>query len=120
MRVAVRTAGDVAVVTVNGDITITGTGTTPLADTVRDLLARHRVHLILDLAHVHYIDSAGLGELVHAVAAARNRGGTMALVHVSRRLHEMLDVTRLQSAFDCFDDEAAAVASVARPGPRAV
>ena len=120
MRVGLRTVGEVTVVVVNGDITITDTGSTPLADTVRDLLARHRTHLVLDLAHVHYIDSAGLGELVHALAAARNRGGTMALVHVSRRLHEMLQVTRLLTAFDCFDDEAAAVASVARPGPRAV
>jgi anti-sigma B factor antagonist len=120
MRVAARTVEGATVVTVYGDITITGTRTTPLADTVRDLLARHRTHVILDLAHVHYVDSAGLGELVHALAAAHNRGGTLALLHVSRRLHEQLDLTRLRSAFDCFDDEATAVASVAPPGPRAV
>jgi anti-sigma B factor antagonist len=120
MRVAQHTIGEVTVVSVDGDITITGTGTTPLADTVRDLLVWNRTRLVLDLAHVKYMDSAGLGDLVHALTAARHRGGTVRLLHVTPRVHDLLVMTGLLPVFDCFDDEAAAVASFARPVPRAV
>ena len=73
MTIQQRSVGDVTVLSVKGDITITGTGTTPLADVVRDVLAKGHTRLVLDLAHVKYMDSSGLGELVQSLTAARNR-----------------------------------------------
>lgn len=115
MNILQKTIDDVTVLSVMGDITITGTGTTPLADVVRQVLDKGHVHVILDLAHVKYMDSAGLGELVQALTAARNRGGTMRLLNVTRRLNDLLVMTRLLTVFDCFDDEAAARASFDAP-----
>jgi len=115
MRIVQRALGDVMVLSVMGDITITGSGTTPLADVVRDVLDRGRSRLILDLTHVKYMDSAGLGELVQALSAARNRGGALKLLHVTKRLNDLLVMTKLLTVFDCYDEEAAAVASFAPP-----
>jgi anti-sigma B factor antagonist len=115
MTITQKAIGDVTVLSVMGDITITGSGTTPLSDAVRDVLARGRNRLVLDLAHVKYMDSAGLGELVQALTAARNRGGTLKLLHVTRRLNDLLVMTKLLTVFDCYDEEAAAVASFAPP-----
>ena len=111
MTIQQKSIGDITVLSVRGDITITGTGTTPLADVVRDVLARGHVRLVLDLAHVKYMDSSGLGELVQALTAAKNRGGTLKLLNVTKRLNDLLVMTKLLTVFDCFDEEAAAMAS---------
>jgi anti-sigma B factor antagonist len=65
----------------------------------------------MDLGGVSYVDSAGLGDLVRAYAAARNRGGTLKLLHVASRLRDLLVVTKLLTVFDTYDSEAAALAS---------
>lgn len=113
MDIQQRAVGDVVVLSVHGDITM-GVAATRLADAVRRALARNQSHLLLDLGHVRYVDSAGLGELVQAFSAARNRGGTLKLLHVTDRLNDLLVVTRLLTVFDCFDREADAVESFSR------
>jgi anti-sigma B factor antagonist len=106
-----RMVGDVVVLSINGDIAMNGEGANLLADQVRELVQAGYNRLILDLGHVRYVDSAGLGELVHALSVVRNRGGEMKLLNVTRRMGDLLVLTRLLTVFDCFDREAQALAS---------
>src|SRR5258705_11317514 len=116
MNIEERIVGDVAVLSITGDIAMNGAGASRVADKVRSVLQNGHDRLLLDLGHVRYVDSAGLGELVHAFSAARNRGGSLKLLNVTKRLNDLLVVTRLLSVFDCFDQEAEALASFeARP-----
>jgi anti-sigma B factor antagonist len=106
-----RMVGDVAVLSINGDIAMNGEGANLLADRVREVVQAGHNRLILDLGHVRYVDSAGVGELVHALSVVRNRGGEMKLINVTRRIGDLLVLTRLLTVFDCFDREAQALAS---------
>ena len=106
-----RTVGDVVVLSINGDIAMNGEGANLLADQVRELVQAGHNRLILDLGRVRYVDSAGLGELVHALSVVRNRGGEMKLLNVTRRMGDLLVLTRMLTVFDCFDREAQALAS---------
>ena len=82
-----------------------------LKDKVQSLLQQDRRQILVDLASVSYVDSAGLGELVQAYATTKNRGGALKLVNVTKRLKDLLVVTKLLTVFDTFDDEASALAS---------
>lgn len=113
MNINQRAVGGVLVLSVVGDITMRG-GATQLADTVRGALQQGHTRLVLDLGSVRYVDSVGLGELVQAYAATRNRGGALTLLHVTRQLHGMLVLTHMAAVFACFDRESDAVASFER------
>ena len=113
MKMEQRTVDEVVVLSIVGDIAMNGAGASLLADRVRSLLQDGHDRLVLDLGHVRYVDSAGLGELVHAFSAVRNRGGAIKLLNITRRLSDLLVVTRLLTVFDCFDAEADALASFA-------
>lgn len=110
-----RTVGNVVVVSVLGDITMPEGAAKSVADKVRSLLQEGNARLVLDVGHVRYVDSTGLGELVEAYTAARNRGGGVKLLNVGKRLNDLLVLTRLLTVFECFDEEADAVASFSRP-----
>lgn len=94
-----------------GDMTLDGSGATMIADKVRSEMVQGQTKFVLDLGHVRYIDSAGLGELIHAFAAVRNRGGAMKLLNVTKRVNELLILTRLLTVFESFDTEEEALAS---------
>ena len=111
MNIEQRTVGDVVVLSILGDITMNGTGASQVADKVRSGLHEGHDRFVLDLGHVRYVDSFGLGELVHAFSAVRNRGGSIKLLNVTKRLNDLLVLTRLLTVFDCFDQEAEALAS---------
>ena len=111
MELEERTAGDVMIVTVKGDITLNKGGDAMLKDKVQSLLQQGRKQLLVDLSGVSYMDSAGLGELVQAYATTKNRGGALKLLNVTKRLRDLLVVTKLLTVFDTFDDEASALAS---------
>jgi anti-sigma B factor antagonist len=111
MNIKQRTAGDVVVLSITGDIAMSAAEASQVADKVRSVLQDGHNRLLLDLGHVRYVDSAGLGELVHAFSAARNRGGALKLLNVTNRLNDLLVMTRLLTVFDCFDEEAEALAS---------
>jgi anti-sigma B factor antagonist len=111
MTIRERRVGEVVVLSIDGDITMAAGGATRLADTVRGLLQReHRI--LLDLGRVRFVDSAGLGELVQCAAAARTRGARFKLLGVNQRLSDLLVVMKLLTAFECFDREADAIASL--------
>jgi len=111
MNIEQRTVGDVVVLSISGDIAMNGTGASRVADKVRSVLQEGHDRLVLDLGRVRYVDSAGLGELVQAFSAVRNRGGAMKLLNVTKRLNDLLVVTKLLTVFDCFDQESEALAS---------
>ena len=111
MELEERIVGDVAIVTVTGDMTANKGGDALLNDKVQSLLQQDRKHLLVDLSGVSYVDSAGLGELVQAYVTTTNRGGALKLLHVTKRLRDLLVVTKLLTVFEAFDDEASALAS---------
>jgi anti-sigma B factor antagonist len=111
MQIDERMNGDVTVMKVTGDITLNQGGDVLLKDKVQSLLQQGRKKLVLDLGNVSYVDSAGLGQLVQIHATAKSNGGSLRLVNVTKRLKELLVVTKLVTIFDSYDSEADAVAS---------
>jgi anti-sigma B factor antagonist len=111
MQLEQRIVGDVAIVTVNGDITLNKGGDVLIKDKIQSLIHQGYKSILLDLGGVSYVDSAGLGELVQAYATTRNRGGALKLVNVTKRLQDLLVVTRLVTVFESFDSEAEGIAS---------
>lgn len=113
MRIEERVVGNVAVVKVHGDIVLNGSGP-DLADKVRSLLEQDRRRIVLDLGDVRYVDSGGIGELVESFTAAQQRGGSVKLLGVTKRLNDLLVITKLLNVFECFDAEDEAIDSFDR------
>ncbi len=111
MELEQRIAGNVAIIKLTGDITLNKGGDVQLKDKVQSLLQQGQKQLLVDLSGVSYVDSAGLGELVQAYATTKNRGGALKLLNVTKRLKDLLVVTKLLTVFESFDDEASALAS---------
>jgi anti-sigma B factor antagonist len=110
IRATARGAGTTVVVEMSGQITL-GEGSALLRKTVRGLLAEGHKHILLNLAEVDYIDSAGIGELVSSYMSTRNGGGELKLLHLSRRVRDVLQLTKLYTVFDVHTDEATALRS---------
>lgn len=110
VKLTTRKVGDVTVIDAVGRITL-GEGSSSFRDTVRDLAAKGDRKLLLNLAEVTYIDSSGIGELVSAFTTVTNQGGQLKLLHLTKRIEDLLQITKLYTVFEVFDDEAAAVRS---------
>ena len=110
LRVSTRQVDGVNIVDCNGRITF-GEGSVILRDTVKDLLAKGNKKILLNLGEVNYIDSSGIGELVSAYTTARNQGGELKLLNLTKKVHDLLQITKLYTVFDVKDDETAAVKS---------
>ena len=115
MQLEQRVVGEVAVVKVTGDITLNKGGDVLLKDKVQSLIQQGQKNILLDLSGVSYVDSAGLGELMQAYATTKNRGGALKLLSVTKRLKDLLVVTKLLTVFDTYDAEADALASFGAP-----
>src|SRR5262245_52100954 len=96
MQIEELTVGEVAIVRFIGEIT-QQKGNAPMRTAVSDLVQRGRTKVLFDLGGVSYIDSAGLGELVHSHATVKNHGGSLKLLNPTSRLRELLVVTRLST-----------------------
>lgn len=105
-----RQIGDVAIVDFSGKITL-GEGSATLRKTIRDLTEGGDKKILLSLYDVDYIDSSGIGELVSAYTTVRNAGGELKLLHLTKRVHDILQITRLFTVFDVQTEETAAVRS---------
>jgi anti-sigma B factor antagonist len=110
MTITTREVSHVTVVDINGRITL-GEETGQLRDTVRSLLAAGKKKIVLNLAHVDFIDSSGVGELVSSYTAVRNAGGDLKLFSLSKKVQDVLNVTKLYTIFDIKEDEFTAVKS---------
>ena len=111
-KLTTRQVGDVTVVDVAGRITL-GEGASALRTTLRDEAASGHKKLLLNLADVSYIDSSGIGELVSAFTTVANQGGAVKLLNLTKRVQDLLQITKLYTVFDIYDDEAKAVGSFA-------
>jgi anti-sigma B factor antagonist len=110
MKIEMRTIGDVRILDCSGKITL-GEGTMAVRNTVRDILKDNGKKIILNLANVNYIDSSGIGELVSTYTTVTNSGGQLKLLNLTKKINELLQITKLLTVFQVFDSETAAVAS---------
>jgi len=110
MKANTRQVDGVMIVDLSGRITL-GEGSVILRDTVRDLVGKGNKKILLNLGEVNYIDSSGIGELVSAFTTVRNQGGELKLLNLTKKVHDLLQITKLYTVFDIKDDEAAAVAA---------
>ncbi len=110
MKFKTREVNGVTVLDLSGKITL-GEGSITIRDAVKDELAKGHTKLLLNLADVNYIDSSGLGELVGAYTTVKNAGGSLKLLQLTKKVQDLLQITKLYTVFDVFDDEASAIGS---------
>jgi anti-sigma B factor antagonist len=110
MTASTRLVGDVTIVDLSGRIVL-GEGSAGLRDLVRNLVSEGKKKILLNLGDVNYIDSSGLGELVAAFTSVRKQGGELKLLNLTKRVHDLLQITKLYTVFEITDDEAASLKS---------
>jgi anti-sigma B factor antagonist len=110
MKIETRTIGDVRVLDCSGKITL-GEGTMAIRNAVRDILKNDGKKILLNLADVNYIDSSGIGELVSTYTTVTNHGGSLKLLNLTKKIQELLAITKLLTVFQVFDNEQKALAS---------
>ena len=110
LTIASREVDGVTVLDLSGRITL-GEGSVQLRDAIRESISKGKTKILLTLGDVNYIDSSGLGELVSAYTTAKNQGATLKLLKLTKKVHDLLQLTKLYTVFDIADDEASAIAS---------
>ena len=110
MEIVKRTVEDIQILDCKGKITL-GEGTMAVRNTVRDIITENGKKIILNLGDVNYIDSSGIGELVSTYTTVTNAGGQLKLLNLTKKIHELLQITKLLTVFQVFEDEQAALAS---------
>jgi len=112
LRITLDPRGDVTVLHLNGRLVLED-GDSVFRDAVNDIVAENRINLVVDLADVTAIDSAGIGVLVGRFLSVRRRGGDLKLANLTTRSHRVMTITQLLNVFDCFDSVDEAVAGFA-------
>src|SRR5882672_629835 len=112
MQIEERSAGDVTILELKGKMTL-GEGDELLKDKINSLVHQGRRKIVLNLEGVPYIDSAGLGEIVRTYTTISRQGGSMKLLNLTKRITDLLAITKLLTVFETYDSEADAVRSFA-------
>ena len=102
LHITVTERGEVTVLALEGRLVLDD-GDTLFRETINGLMDRNKLKMVVDLADVSYIDSAGIGVLVGRVLGVRRRGGDMKLAHLTARSHRVMTITQLLNVFDCYD-----------------
>ena len=110
MKIVERQVGDVTILDLHGKILI-GEGDDALRDAVTRLVDGGKTRIILNLADVPYVDSAGLGEIVRCYTTVSRKGGKLKLLNLTKKVHDLLQITKLYTVFDVRNDEATAISS---------
>ena len=110
LTIATREVDGVVVLDLSGRITL-GEGSVQLRDAIRGLISKGKKSVLLNMGDVNYIDSSGLGELVSAFTTAKNQQADVKLLNLTKKVHDLLQLTKLYTVFDIKDDEASAIAS---------
>ena len=110
MKIETRTVGEVHILDCSGKITL-GEGTMAIRNTVREVLKGGGKKIILNLGEVNYIDSSGIGELVSTFTTVTNAGGQLKLLNLTKKIQELLAITKLLTVFSVYQVEQEAVAS---------
>ena len=112
VKLNTRQVGDVTVVDVAGRITL-GEGSSALRDALRELVSGGLKKILLNMGELSYIDSSGIGELVSGFTSVANQGGQLKLLNLTKRVKDLLQITKLYTVFEVYDEEAAAIRSFA-------
>ena len=112
VKMSHRQVGDVTVVDAAGRITL-GEGASVFRDTIRDLAAKGDKKILVNLTDVSYIDSSGIGEMVSSFTTVTNHGGQLKLLGLTKRVKDLLQITKLYTVFEVFEDEPSAIRSFA-------
>lgn len=112
MQIDERTIGEVVILDLKGNIVL-NEGDVVLRDKVNSLIQQGKIKIVLNLAGVPYMDSAGLGEVVRSFATVRRHNGALKMVHLTKRITDLLTITKLLMVFDTFESESEALASFA-------
>jgi len=110
MQIEERVVNDVTILDLKGKITL-GEGDEALKDKINSLIQQDRKRILLNLAEVPYIDSAGLGEIVRTYTTVSRQGGQLKLVNLTKRITDLLMITKLLTVFETFDTEPEALKS---------
>ncbi len=110
MKIATRQLDGITVLDLGGRITL-GEGSVQLREAVRDLIAKGQKKIVLNLADISYMDSSGMGELVTAYTSVKNQGGELKLINLTKKIEDLMQITKLVTVFDIYDDEAKAIAA---------
>ena len=110
IKASTRQVDKVTIVDMSGRITL-GEGSSTLREAVRDLVSKGQKKILLNLGDVSYIDSSGIGELVSSFTSVSNQGGNLKLLNLQKKVHDLLQITKLYTVFEVHTDEAAAVRS---------
>jgi anti-sigma B factor antagonist len=110
MQISERHVGDVAIIELNGRLVL-GDSDSLLRDKVNSLVQQGEKHILVNLSQVSYMDSSGIGELVGCYTTVARRGGALKLLGLTKRISDLLAITKLLTVFDSFDGEKEAVAS---------
>src|SRR5881394_4129669 len=110
MQIQERAVGDVMILDLKGKITL-GEGDELLKDKVNSLVNQGHKKVVLNLAAVPYIDSAGLGEIVRTYTTVSRQGGSLKLLNLTKRITDLLAITKLLTVFETYDTEADAIKS---------
>ncbi|MEY3284793.1 MAG: STAS domain-containing protein [Acidobacteriota bacterium] len=110
MKITERKSGDVTVLDIEGKILL-GEGDVQLKRKIDELVERNEIKVVLNLENVPYMDSGGLGEIVRSYTTATRAGGNLKLLHATKRISDLLMITKLITVFEIFDDEPSAVSS---------
>lgn len=110
IQLMTRQVGDVSVIDVVGRITL-GEGASTLRESIRELVSKGNTKILLNLGEVSYIDSSGIGELVSGFTSVTNQGGVLKLLGLSKRVKDLLQITKLYTVFEVYDAETTAVRS---------
>ena len=110
IKASTRQVEGAAIVDLSGRITL-GEGSSTLRETVRDLVSKGQRKILLNLGDVTYIDSSGIGELVHSYTTVQKQGGQLKLLNLQKKVHDLLQITKLYTVFEVHTDEAAAMKS---------
>ena len=110
MKITERKSGDVTVLDIEGKILL-GEGDVQLKRKIDELVERKEIKVVLNLEQVPYMDSGGLGEIVRSYTTATRAGGNLKLLHATKRISDLLTITKLITVFEIFDSEEAAVSS---------
>ena len=110
MKIEERALENVVVLDLKGKLTI-GEGDALLKETIQKLMEKGHNNLLLNLEGVPYVDSAGLGEIVRTYTTVSRQGGSLKLLNLTKRITDLLAITKLLTVFDTFESEAEAVSS---------
>jgi anti-sigma B factor antagonist len=113
LKINIRETANAVILDMNGRVSL-GDGLSDLRDSIREALAGDQKNILLNLAEVSHIDSSGLGQLIGSYATVTSRGGQMKLLNLQKRVNDLLQITKLLTVFETYNNEEAALKSFGR------